>query len=133
MHLAIEPHRLGPVDVIAQRLDGERTAAVCCVLLIEMLPPVVTENEGRLVLRPELERLRDGEHRPPLAALHFDPVVLGLRLNRAERFCQNCLQRGVSHLALELWMRGIPALHELVVDPLERSSKRRPDRRSGLE
>ena len=53
-----------------------------------MLPPVVTENEGRLVLRPELERLRDSEHRPPLAALHFDPVVLGLRLNRAECFCR---------------------------------------------
>ena len=59
-------------------------AAVCCVLLIEMLPPVVTENEGRLVLRPELERLRDASI-GPLAALHFDPVVLGLRLNRAER------------------------------------------------
>ena len=50
-----------------------------------MLPPVVTEDERGLVLRPELERLRDGEHRCALAAFNLDPVVLGLCLNRAER------------------------------------------------
>ncbi len=80
-----------------------------------MLAPVVTENEGGLVLRPELERLRNSEHRPALAAFNLDAVVLGLCLNRAERLGQDGLQRSIPDFALELGMGGVAALHELGV------------------